>query len=58
MDINGIDNLMSIISTIVILGGIWLIVRTIFKITMKVFMFGCIGIVLFAIFSIVSGMVG
>lgn len=31
---------------IIALGVIWLVVRMIFKLTMRIFMFGCIGILL------------
>lgn len=53
-----LDNILPIITTLLVFGGIWIVFKTIFKITMKVFMIGCLGIILFSIFSMVVGSLG
>jgi len=44
--------------SILVLGMVWIVIRTVFKLAMKVFMVGCVAIVLLGslayIFSVVS----
>lgn len=43
--------------TIVVLGAIWLVIRFIFKLAMKVFMVGCFVILVIGVISMLSGII-
>jgi hypothetical protein len=40
---------------ILVLGAVWLVIRFIFKLAMRVFMIGCVAIVLLGAFMVVFG---
>jgi hypothetical protein len=46
-----------IIVGILVLGVIWLVIRTFLKLTMRIFMFGCVGILLLGALLVVMNYV-
>lgn len=48
---------LSIILSVLALAVIWLVIRFIFKFTMRIFMFGCIGILLLGGLLVVMNLV-